>query len=139
VEEPPRGYHFIFLTERPENVLPTIHSRCTIHTLYSAKNKSLHNHYFYTLFTTAITHSPSTFLKELDSSTPTERESIELVDSIVAYWLAESKNATLENYTSRYAHAQGTIKALMRALAKPPMPGSSKIFWKNLFLQIKMK
>jgi DNA polymerase-3 subunit delta' len=138
VEEPPRGYHFIFLTERPENVLPTIQSRCTIYTLYSAKNSSLHGHPFYTLFTTAITHSPNVFVKELDSSPPTERESIELVDNILAYWLAESKNNALEHRPQRYTHAQRNITILLKALTKPPMPGSSKIFWKNLFLQIKM-
>ena len=30
VEEPPQGYHFIFLAERQSQILPTIQSRCII-------------------------------------------------------------------------------------------------------------
>src|SRR6266436_289671 len=42
MEEPPRGYHFILIAERTEQILPTIRSRCVTHTLTTTASHSSH-------------------------------------------------------------------------------------------------
>ena len=39
--------------------------------------------------------------------------------------------------SGKLKQATRMIGHLKKALRQPPMPGSSKLFWKNFFLQIK--
>ncbi|HLX53699.1 MAG TPA: hypothetical protein VKR58_07145, partial [Aquella sp.] len=79
------------------------------------------------LFECFTTKQPTSieFSKIVDSANINERESIELLDQIICYWL--TTNSALFPF----------ITKLQQAQLRPPMPGSTTIFWRNLYLQTK--
>lgn len=133
IEEPPAGYHFILLAERADQILPTIRSRCVVqsyaHTL-SANRSPLLNH-----FNNLNNRNPLTFAKDLDSSTINEHETIELLDILLKHWIAQYKQSVINNDDKKTSRVEQIITLLQHAFNTPPMPGSSKLFWKNLYLQ----
>jgi DNA polymerase III gamma/tau subunit len=129
MEEPPRGYHFILLAERTEQILPTIISRCIVHTLGTSA-MSHNSHPLFECFTTKKIASDQ-FAKVIESANINERESIELLDQITQYWLT-----TYQKNASNDSHLFVFINKLQQAQLRPPMPGSATIFWRNLYLQI---
>ncbi len=135
IEEPPAGYQFILLAQRAEALLPTIRSRCIITTLNSSDNTNL-EHDLFAFFTAHKPINPASFLKALDESKITERESVELLDRAVAYWITYSKKQAAENNNAQYAQSVKKIALFSQAITNPPMPGSSKLLWRNLFLQL---
>ncbi|HEX4068778.1 MAG TPA: hypothetical protein VHX42_01645, partial [Candidatus Babeliales bacterium] len=74
MEEPPEGYHFILLAERTEQILPTIISRCIVHTL-TTTTPTHNSHPLFECFTTK-TVSSDQFAKIIDSANINERESV---------------------------------------------------------------
>jgi len=136
VEEPPPGYQFIFLTEHKDLILPTIRSRCIIHS-YQTEKSNHEKEQLLSFFTTTTQSNPTDFTKMLDKIKPNEQESTELLDKLFIYWMQEAKKATYEQRSQKSHKASYIISVLGKAIQKPPMPGSSTIFWKNLFLQIK--
>ncbi len=132
IEEPPIGYHFLFLAERKEYILPTIQSRCRIKTWYThtfSNDIQPLIHFF-----TEKALNPLTCIDKLAKHNPNERESIELLDTIISYWLAQYEK-TINTCNKNHKNIQKKLRLLMKAQQQPPMPGSSKLFWKNLFLQ----
>jgi DNA polymerase III delta prime subunit len=121
IEEPPRGYHFILLAERSEHILPTIRSRCIEYSLKPSINLT-NSHPLYECFTKKMV-SCDEFSKIIDTAHINERESLELLNAILYYWLSNERK-------------QPIITILQNAHLQPPMPGSSTIFWRNLYLQL---
>ena len=137
IEEPPPGYHFILLTERRDRIVKTIQSRCLIQTIQSDTTISEHEKGLFSCLTDSQKQrNPLLFLRELDLAHPNEHESITLVDKLLAYWNKQYTKASSNNKEQQQKQAQDMITILSEALRKSPMPGSSKLFWKNLFLQI---
>ena len=128
MEEPPHGYHFILLAERAEQILPTIISRCIVHTLEN-QAASHSSHPLFECFTTKKIAGDQ-FAKIVDAANINERESIELLDQIIQYWLM-----TYQKDASNDLHLFPLITKLQQAQLRPPMPGSATIFWRNLYLQ----
>jgi len=135
LEEPPPGYHFILLAERPDQILPTIRSRCTIHSYYDDVPLAHHTS-FIAFFCSTRPVNPLAFVQELDQSTPTEQETIDLLDHIFAFWLTVHQQATGKADHIHIQQSAHMIALLHKHILMPPMPGSSKIFWRNLFLQM---
>jgi DNA polymerase-3 subunit delta' len=131
MEEPPHGYHFILLAERAEQILPTIISRCIVNTLETA-TQTHNSHPLFECFTTQQSATIE-FSKIIDSAALNERESIELLDQIIQYWLATYQKQTNVNNPNLFP----LITKLQQAQLQPPMPGSATIFWRNLYLQTK--
>lgn len=135
IEEPPHGYRFILMAERKQMVLPTIRSRCIIYTLnqnkYAIKHQSLFDH-----FTKQNKLSAQQFIAMLETADINERESIELLDGLLEYWRKQIHQTIQNNNTIGYKTTMQIMHILLKAIQKPPMPGSSKLLWKNLFLQI---
>lgn len=137
IEEPPKGYEFILCAERIENILPTIQSRCAIRSF--AKEGSVGQHqelYAYFATQSLITQQsdrPISFLSYLQKSTVNEMDSIDLIDRLLGYWMQKYTYALLNKQPHTVALQHVTL--LKNALVKPPMPGSSKLFWKNLYTQ----
>jgi len=134
MEEPPRGYHFILLAEHTEQILPTILSRCITYRLdHMATNISSTK--LYECFTTKMV-AASQFSKIIDATTIHERESIELLNQILRYWI----NQYIMQHATCPDNDQATIFAIITQLKKahqqPPMPGSNITFWHNLYLQL---
>lgn len=136
IEEPPRGYHFILLAQKADAILPTIASRCLIETSNDAANERAYETLF-SFFTSTKQDNVLTFLKELDSCKIAERESMQLLDQLFEHWLLKARKALAENNRAAYEQANTVVMILKKAYLQPPMPGSSKLFWRNLYLQIK--
>jgi len=128
VEEPPPGYHFIFLAQRSQAILPTIKSRCIIKT-FQEQQVSIKYEPFLHHFKTIT--EPFSFLQTLDSTQPNERESLELIDTLLNYWNQQYLKLSTKK-------TEQIIMTLQEAIQKPPMPGGSKIFWKNLYLRVRL-
>lgn len=134
LEEPPAGYYFLLIAERSHLIVPTIRSRCIMHRVAGA-GSGMSRHPLFDFFTSTTFHDPSIFLKTLDTSGITERESVELLDHLFAFWVQQYRTACNEEKESdSIQYALGTLE---QAYQRLPMPGSSKLFWKNLYLQMK--
>jgi hypothetical protein len=133
VEEPPPGYNFIFLAQRIQLVLPTIRSRCTITSFASEQIQNtacpFASHFM------KLDSDPHAFLKELGTTTLTEIESTELIDIFLEYWCSYYSKVAVSQNTDALHRCKKMISLFKNAALKPPMPGSTKIFWRNLFLQ----
>jgi DNA polymerase III gamma/tau subunit len=127
MEEPPRGYHFILLAERQEQIIPTIISRCILHTLHTSITPDI-SHPLFEVFTKKIT-TGSNFSRIIDNANLNERESIELLDQIIHYWFNEYEKQSTPCITT-------IICKLQKISLQPPMPGSSITFWRNAYLQL---
>ena len=80
---------------------------------------------------------PLSFAQTVDKVKPNEQESQELLDKLFIHWMNKAKKAAHENNREQYQKTEHSLQVIKKALLKPPMPGSSAIFWKNLFLQLK--
>jgi hypothetical protein len=137
IEEPPTGYHFILLAERRDQILPTIQSRCVIKSFYKGGENLVENQ-IVNIFTSYTICSPDVFLKTFEAENMTEKDTVEILDKLLGHWLKESKNALLTNNQEKYNFANNKINKLKSAIEFSPMPGSTKIFWQNLYLQLQL-
>jgi hypothetical protein len=135
LEEPPHGYYFILLASHEHMVLPTIRSRSIMHVVEGAhssvRHLSLFNH-----FTGIQPLRAHEFLRALDESGIHERDSVELIDTLIVYWHQQMRDSGQKEERERHLQALKAMQFLVTAAQNPPMPGSSKLFWKNLFLQM---
>jgi DNA polymerase III delta prime subunit len=133
VEEPPHGFHIIFLTHRLQALLPTIRSRCIMHSLAQltiGEDQSLLRECFQQLERI----SPASFLKILEQVRHDSHSST-LIDELLTYWNCQHKQALLAGNREMQERARHMLSLLESALQEPPMPGSDKIFWRNMYLQ----
>ena len=132
MEEPPAGYHFILLAEHMENILPTVISRCIVQKIASRTDISSHHPLF--LSFTSQPCSSVEFSKMIDTAGLNERESIELCNEILQHWIKKLiKNDTPDKQAK---NCQDIIKQLKSAYTQPLMPGSSTLFWRNLYFKL---
>lgn len=135
LEEPPTGYHFILLAQKEEALVPTVRSRCVIHT-FKTEAATYNQSTLWKVFTQSTMLSPQGFLKDLEKTKIHEQETLELIEHLQSFWLEQAKTYLLNNNETEYQQAQHLVTIFNQALRMPPMPGSSNLFWKNLFLQI---
>jgi DNA polymerase III delta prime subunit len=133
LEEPPAGYYFILLATQTSSIVPTILSRCLIQQFHHNEHSSAFAALFNTLANPA---DPLAFLSALEESKINEQEAIHLANALLNYWHKQYKQALLENKQHESAHIKDKIDRIAELLLLSPMPGSSKIFLKNLFLQL---
>lgn len=131
IEEPPAGYHFLFLTPRKELILDTILSRSLIKQFGGDDDV---NHDIFTCFTSKNLN-PVEFIALLEKHKDlNEQDSRTLLDQIYGYWLNQAKK-NLD--TNELVKINQIIAVLQQAQDFAPMPGSSKLFWRDLYLQFK--
>lgn len=135
LEEPPAGYHFLLLAHRAEFILPTIRSRCIVHALACSANHN-QQHALFKLCSSPSLASLAALAPTIEQHIPDEQETLALADALLAHWLGHVKTALLSNDEKKLSHAQRMVNVLQKAMLKPPMPGSGKIFWKNLLMQM---
>ncbi len=133
IEEPPAGYHFLLLASGKDALLPTIQSRCVLKQLAPTDGQS--SHPLFTYFSTSMHQDPDKLLKLLTEYKPNDRETVVLINQLLAFWLQQYKDTAQEQSSSRFARAEHMVKLLQQGLKKPPMPGGSKLFWRNIYLQ----
>ncbi len=135
IEEPPQGYHFIFLTDRLDQILPTIKSRCAVQNIASLPSLATYDP-LEQIFMSNTKTDPVSFLKLLDKSDSKESHTYQLLNKLLSYWITLYKTALSSGSRETQQKASAIIEILKNSIKHPPMPGSSKIAWKNLFLQI---
>lgn len=124
IEEPPAGYHFIFLVSRKELLLDTILSRSIIKQIANTSD-DLVVHELFDIFTGKITPNPVEFNFILEKHKDlTDQDSRFLLEQIYGFWLQASLLKT-----------NNKLDVLQKAQDYPPMSGSSKLFWRNLYMQ----
>ena len=133
LEEPAPGYHFILLAQSRDAIMPTVQSRCIVRYCRNGE-RSFIDHECIDAFTTQQ-YTAYDFLQLVEKSALDELMSIALVEQILQFWLEEYKTTMLKTKEKDIITIEKIIKILKQALGKSLMPGSSKLFWKNLFLQ----
>lgn len=132
LEEPPYGYHFILMTAHERLVIPTIRSRALVHSVASSGMHTVPDNQLYAHFMGTVHLNPVQFLQALDQLDLSDQESAELLDCIMhdlQRTIIEKRSTTL---SLNVLHKQ--VAACMHAAMRLPQSGSSKIFWKNLYL-----
>ncbi len=127
VEEPPAGYHFIFLVKKINEILPTIRSRCTIQIVDGDLEETINP---LEIFFKKNQLDAKDFSLSLDNSNINEKSSIEVLDNLIYFWTQKILKEKIFKY-EKY------LVVFHNSSLNPPMPGSSKIFWRNIFMQIK--
>ena len=134
LEEPPAGYYFLLMTTHERLVLPTIFSRAILHRENYQVAVATTDHQLVAHFTGATPLNPAAFLQLLDTIAITEQESHEQLDTIM-----QRVHRLVYKKTTKTVFSATDLRALVTiyedAMLMPPQPGSSKIFWKDLYLQ----
>lgn len=130
IEEPPKGYHIIFLAQQLQSIISTVRSRCTL--VYMQNNGLDDENSDLVSFFTKKRDEPELFMQTLEKTNLSEQAVTAVINQTLAYWCAASTEAIkLGMPTDDIMQKLDCIKHLAE---KPPMPGSAKIFLKNLFL-----
>ncbi len=133
LEEPPEGYHYLLLAPRVQGILPTIISRCVVEQYASGEPEE---HRLVPFFTTYSFSAAQDMMKEIQRERLPEKEVDQVLDAVLHHWHTVAKQALVDDNTAQYAQASAVVAVVNQARATPPMPGSSKVFLKNLYLQM---
>ncbi|MBA3954758.1 hypothetical protein H0X48_05565 [Candidatus Dependentiae bacterium] len=134
LEEPPSGYHFILLSSAKDSLLPTISSRCVFY--YFEQKQQLKQHPLVSYFTHFTSSKAQEFIKELERSKVAERDVSALLDAMCEKLLIALQEAVKQENYEQFQLLSSQREVLEKAREQLPMPGSSKLFFKNLFLQL---
>ena len=136
LEEPPTGFHFILLTHNEQAMLTTIISRSFVQHLQAPASMQMHP--LIDFFTNDMKNcDPIGFDQALRTHKLTDSESITLAESIYLFYAQSiTKHHTKEKVLDDKTAARNMARAdyLQEQMKKPPQSGSSKIFWKNLYM-----
>jgi len=133
LEEPPPGYHFILMAPRTEGILPTIASRC-VRTDYGSSSSVSHR--LLTYFTHLDSSLAAAFMKELEKERVPEAEIPYLLDGCLLYWQDRLTQVLTQHDQDKVDTVLRILDCIEQARQKMAMPGSSKLFLKNLFLSL---
>jgi DNA polymerase III delta prime subunit len=132
IEEPFSGYNFFFLAARPQALPLTIQSRCVVQKFKITSNFETYKDFLQPFLTLRFTE-PISFIKQLDALDIKEQETKELIDDLFDHWSTVMKDEITSE--KAVAHAiQNLVIVFQQAINNPPMTGSAKIFWKNLYI-----
>lgn len=132
IEEPFFGYNFFFLTNRSQALPLTIQSRCVVQNFKAITNFQTYKEFLHPFLSLQFIQ-PISFIKQLETLDIKEQETKELIDDLFEYWSTEMKNEILSKNTIS-EQTQNITDVLQKAINNPPMTGSAKIFWKNLYI-----
>ncbi|MBU4269554.1 hypothetical protein KJ644_02020 [Candidatus Dependentiae bacterium] len=138
LEEPPIGYNFILQTNNKNSTLPTISSRCLIK-IFKESIDTQSNHPIVAFFYEQDLDNPINFDKQLKESNLSDSESIELINNMLNFYSQKIILCSKNNNLSEINYNLKVFNFLKKTLKKEPMSGSSKIFWKNLYIQFPRK
>jgi len=135
MEEPPRGYHFILTAQTKERILPTILSRCIIQNYNTESNA---DSVFFKYFNSFNEPDFQGFSQAIQGSKIQESELMSLIDQIYFFWMEKLKILIQENNVDQAILIQNILDLMNKARAENIMPGSGKIFLRNLYMQFIM-
>lgn len=131
LEEPPRGYSFILLTDNHDALLATIRSRCMVTNLEQSNGPGSGNQLLTFFSPLGKKKDPIGLETELKKQHLTEHQSIDLLYELITQY-AEAIKTTSDDQRSVYYIA--ILEYLLIKAKKPPQSGSSELFWKHLYL-----
>lgn len=136
IEEPHTGYYFIFLITRTDAILPTLTSRCFVKEF----DQTTHEHAYEEIikpFVTATWGNPLEFIKLLDKHEIKERETKNVIDILIQTFHNKLRiiHQQKSNQVDQMLQITDKILILKQALMQLQAPGSTKLFWKNIYLQ----
>ncbi|MBP6892423.1 hypothetical protein KBB68_02470 [Candidatus Babeliales bacterium] len=136
IEEPYPGYIFIFLATRNENILATLQSRCFLKEFDQHSNNFEYEEIMQPFLKNKF-EKPAEFMKLIDSFEIKERETKDIVDSLIASFHAQLKNVNMLTPKHKHTMIKITDKIILlkEALLQLPPQGSAKMFWKNIYLK----
>ncbi len=138
LEEPPAHHYFILHADNEQIILPTIKSRCAIIKMHGYEDDcSIKNHPLLKYFLDN-NYNPFNFEQTLKELHPSDKESIDLGYELLSHMKKELVIA-LQKKEKRQAALINTIHFLIDQLKQPPQPGSSELFWKNMYLSFPRK
>lgn len=143
LEEPPQGYHFLLMTERPGALLPTVVSRCVISSQVASDSTGKASHSAATQALASPELSPDqqelcalllqarfdqlkNFAAYLESAVIAEHQAPQILDMLIVQ-LSQLKSSE---------HQVTLFNTIEHFYSRLPMPGSTKIFLKSLFLRL---
>lgn len=133
LEEPPAGYHFLLLAQQHDLVLPTIRSRCTITILDKKNDDTIATHALAKLFDKSIP-SATTFVATLEKTSPSEQETRDILHYLFNHWQQKLKANLSKNKEDLFI--THVVDQLRSVITHPIPSGSSKLVWKNCYLQL---
>lgn len=135
IEEPHDGYFFIFLTNRPDDILPTLISRCFVKQFAQQHIEHAYEEIMEPFIQLSFSN-PFGFMKNIDRLSIKESQTKEIVDLLLTHFHAKLIKASAEKEvdTQKMIMITDKIILLKLALVQLPLAGSSKLFWKNLYL-----
>ena len=134
IEEPNQGYHFFFLTTRIQALPLTIQSRCIVQKFNHQNHIEAYQNFLQPFINEQL-NEPINFIKQIDTLDIKEQETKDLVDWLFEYWSEKLKAATINHETEKNKLYFKILTILEQAIENPPMPGSAKIFWKNIYIK----
>ena len=134
LEEPTPGYYFVLQTNNQNSMLPTIISRCHI-TTFSKQQEINTNHPITSFFYKQNLLSPAEFDKELRAQALTDSQSIDLLNEMINYHSLQIISFYKKSsFGQDIQHNKKVLEYLKEQLKMAPRSGSSKLFWKNLYI-----
>ena len=134
IEEPHRGYYFLFVTNRPQDLLPTLRSRCLVKQFTTLANNSQQFQDILQPFINLACNQPISFMKLIEKQQIKEAQTKEIVDQLFDHFYKKLKESVqLQQHESLQLHL-ACLGLLKKALLQLPASGSHKIFWKNLYI-----
>ena len=136
LEEPAAGYYFLLMSAHEHLVLPTIRSRAIFHAIQGFDESPVRDNQLYNHFVGTLSLNPVQFLQTLDQLDLSDQESIALFDLIMQAVQRSLMQRSGDDDVTRSASALKAMLAVyMQAALLLPQSGSSKVFWKNLYLK----
>ncbi len=137
VEEPPTGYHFIFLTNNVQSILPTIRSRCSIEYLSTVENDE-EQHPLISFFLNN-TYDPILFESTLKTHTPTHTQAQEIVQKLLEHLRTNIRDHCKSSASPVGAldisYQQKLLEQIEHHMRTPPQSGSGSLFFKMLYMK----
>ena len=135
IEEPHKGYYFIFMTSRTENILPTLASRCFFKQ-FAQQNISHSYQEIMEPFLNSSFQNPTGFMRNIDRLSIKESETRDIVDLLLQYFHGQliKAHGLQQHNPVVMLHVTDKIILIKQALTQLPISGSSKLFWKNMYI-----
>ena len=133
IEEPHANYYFIFSTHRPQELLPTLISRCFVQNFKSQNSDHLFHEIMQPFIETKF-HNPLQFMKLIEKQNIKESATKEIIDLLFQHFHKKLKESVQVADTKSQTTYLNIIVLLKKALLQLPIQGSHKLFWKNLYL-----
>lgn len=135
IEEPHKGYYFVFLATRTDTMLPTILSRCFFKEFPQQQGDSTYQEIMQPFIDQSFTQ-PAQFSRLVDKLDIKEQASKDIVDTLIVHFhqkLQALHQAEQKDIPAMHKYMDYLV-ILKNQLSHLPIQGSSKIFWKNMYL-----